>query len=170
MILREFTYDDSNEMYSLRSDPKVMAYMDSPLHSNISESRDMIGEIQEAYYHGHGIHWAMEWKHTGKMIGYLSFWRLMYGHVRGELGYALKPALWGRGYMKEALSVVLDYGFNELGLHSAEAQVNPGNKASIRLLGSFGFKKEAHLKEHFLVDGRFVDSVIYSLLETDYGK
>jgi [ribosomal protein S5]-alanine N-acetyltransferase len=168
LILREFTLDDAHEMYALRSDSRVMEFMDARLHQNVAETREMITGILQSFEKEGGINWVLESKHTGKMIGYIGFWRLMPGYVRGEIGYALKPSLWGRGYMKEAAAEVFRFGFEKLKLHSVEANVNPGNKASIMLLSSFGFKKEAHFREHFLVDGGFVDSVIYSLLESDF--
>ena len=52
-------------------------------------------------------------------------------------------------------------------MHSIEANVNPGNISSVKLLERAGFKREAYFRENYLFDGKFYDSLIYSLLETD---
>jgi ribosomal-protein-alanine N-acetyltransferase len=66
--------------------------------------------------------------------------------------------------MHEALKAILDYGFQEMGLHSVEANVNPSNLASIRLLEKNHFIREAYFRENYFYDGRYIDSAIYSLL------
>jgi ribosomal-protein-alanine N-acetyltransferase len=66
--------------------------------------------------------------------------------------------------MTEAMDIVLDYGFNIMQLHSIEANVDPGNIASIKLLEKNGFVKEAHFKENLFFNGKFLDTVIYSLI------
>jgi ribosomal-protein-alanine N-acetyltransferase len=53
-------------------------------------------------------------------------------------------------------------------LHSVEANINPANIASIKILEKFNFRREAYYKENFYFDGKFVDSAIYSLLKQDF--
>ncbi len=66
--------------------------------------------------------------------------------------------------MQEALTEVLDYGFQVLKLHSVEGNVNPANDASIKLMERNGFAKEAYFKDHYFYNGKFMDTAIYSLL------
>jgi [ribosomal protein S5]-alanine N-acetyltransferase len=80
------------------------------------------------------------------------------------LGYVLHTAHQGKGIMAEALGAVLHYGFHTMKLHSAEANVNPENAASIRVLERQGFVREAYFRENYLFRGRFIDTAIYSLL------
>lgn len=79
----------------------------------------------------------------------------------------MKPEFWGNGFMHESLIKVIDFGFNKLSLHSIEANVNPANVSSITLLEKLKFKREAYFKEDYLFNGKFLDTSIYSLLETD---
>ncbi len=72
--------------------------------------------------------------------------------------------------MQEALNVVLDYGFNIMRLHSVEADVNPMNIASIKILEKNNFVREAHFRENYYYSGKFLDSYVYSLLSTDRKK
>jgi [ribosomal protein S5]-alanine N-acetyltransferase len=166
--LRMYLASDALELFRIRSDEETMKYMDSPLHLTIDDSRLMIEDIGNAYQYETGINWVIESKFNGKMLGYVGFWRIMPEHVRGEIGYALNRKYWGKGYMKEAITAVLHFGFKHLCLHSVEANVNPGNKASTGLLLNLGFRKEGHMKENYFVNGRFVDTIIFSLLEQDF--
>ena len=88
-------------------------------------------------------------------------------HCRAEIGYALKPEYWWKGYMYETISRMLRFGFENMKLHSIEANVNPANARSKKLLEKIGFKKEAYFRENYLFDNKFLDSIIYSLLEID---
>ncbi|HUM46715.1 MAG TPA: GNAT family protein, partial [Chitinophagales bacterium] len=85
-------------------------------------------------------------------------------HFRAEIGYSLLPGYWGRGIMLESITAVIRFGFEILKLHSIEANVNPSNIPSIKLLERSGFVKEAHFKENYYFNGKFLDSAIYSLV------
>ena len=58
-----------------------------------------------------------------------------------------------------------NFFFNDLGLHSIEANADVKNIATIKLVEKCGFKKEAHFKENFFFDGTFLDSAIYCLVK-----
>ena len=82
-------------------------------------------------------------------------------------GYALHPDQQGKGLMQEAMTAVLEYGFKIMKLHSIEANVNPNNLSSIKLLVRNNFVREAYYKENYFFDGKFYDSAIYSLLRPE---
>ncbi|MDQ6787925.1 MAG: GNAT family N-acetyltransferase, partial [Acidobacteriota bacterium] len=98
------------------------------------------------------------------MIGTINFWKIKKENYRAEIGYMLDADYHGRGIMNEAIRAVLRFGFGEMNLHSVEANVNPDNAASIRLLEKNGFVREAYFKENYFFGGKFLDSAIYSLL------
>ncbi|HSC37593.1 MAG TPA: GNAT family protein, partial [Chitinophagaceae bacterium] len=113
---------------------------------------------------GDGITWGIYLKTAPGLIGTIGLWRIIKEHHRAEIGYLLSPAWQRRGLMQEAMEKVLDYGFSVIGLHSVEANVNPDNEASIRILEKNHFVREAYFKENYYYNGVFKDSVIYSLL------
>jgi ribosomal-protein-alanine N-acetyltransferase len=76
----------------------------------------------------------------------------------------------GQGIVTEAIKLVLEYGFEILNMHSIEAIIDPNNLASERVLQKNGFVKEAHLIENELWDGKFLDTVIYSILKRNFKK
>ena len=76
----------------------------------------------------------------------------------------LLPEHQGKGIISEAIKEVVNYGFEVMKLHSIEAIIDPKNFGSEKVLQKNGFVKEAHLKENEYYEGRFLDTVIYSLL------
>lgn len=168
LILRKFTLEDAKEVQSIRSNEKVMDHMDSNKHLSVEQSEEFIKENFKTYSLEKGIFWAIIKKDSGAFIGDFVFWRIDSKNFRAEIGYTLKPDYWGKGYMKEAMDVALAFGFKELNLHSFEANINPENENSRKILERTGFKKEAHFRENYYFDGRFLDSEIYCLLEKDF--
>jgi ribosomal-protein-alanine N-acetyltransferase len=170
LILESFTIQDAEELFKIRSDNRVTKYLDRNNHKTVEESKTMIQGIIQSYKDKTGINWIIREKGSLKVVGYIGFWSLIKENVRAEIGYALKPEYWGKGYMSEALFKVIEYGFKEFELHSIVGNVNPENKSSIKILEKFGFKKEAHFREDYLFNGKFLDSEIYCLLETDFSQ
>jgi ribosomal-protein-alanine N-acetyltransferase len=154
LLLMEFVVSDADEIFKMRSDERVQKYFDRDCHKSVEESKLMINEIINSYINKEGINWIIRKKDTLDVIGYIGYWRMIRNNVRAEIGYAMKPEYWGQGFMQEAFSKVIDFGFNEFCLHSIEANVNPANESSIKLLGKFGFKKEAYFKEDYF-NGKF---------------
>ncbi|MFD0977836.1 GNAT family N-acetyltransferase [Salinimicrobium gaetbulicola] len=168
LILRKFTLEDAKEVQSMRSDQRVMKHMDSKEHLSIAQSEEFIKENLNTYSLEKGIFWAITEKNSGAFIGDFAFWRIDSKNFRAEIGYTLNPAYWGKGYMKEAMDAALAFGFKKLNLHSFEANINPENMNSRKILERTGFKKEAYFRENYYYDGRFLDSEIYCLLERDF--
>lgn len=165
LTLRELRASDVNEVYYMRSHPEVMKYIGVPLAANMAEAEAYLDRLTNMMSRQEGIWWAITLKDAPTMVGVIAYRNFLKEHYRGELSYALHPDLQGRGLMQEALALILDYGFNKIGLHSIEANVDKENTASIRLLERNNFVKEAHFKENYFFDGKFIDSVIYSLIK-----
>jgi ribosomal-protein-alanine N-acetyltransferase len=167
LILRAINSNDAKDLFLIRSNDEVMNFMDSYKHQSIQDSEKFISAIHKSYKEQTGINWAVIEKSTNIFIGYFGYWRIIKEHCRAEIGYALKPEFWGKGFMSEAMNCLIDFGFNNFKAHSIEANVNPKNKKSIQLLEKLNFKREAYFRENYLFNDRFIDSIIYSKLETD---
>lgn len=164
LLLREVTEEDARDIFILRSDPEVIKYVDRAPAVSLDEALQFIRMIKGMLSDGKGICWAITLKDSDQLIGTVDIWRIIPEHLRAEIGYALHPGHHGKGIMKEALRAALHYGFHTMRLHSVEANVNPANSASIKLLERMDFVREAYFKENYYYDGKFLDSAIYSLL------
>jgi ribosomal-protein-alanine N-acetyltransferase len=80
----------------------------------------------------------------------------------------LLPQYWRLGFATEVLMALLQLGFETIGFHRIEADINPANEASIRLCKKLGFIQEAHLRQNFYFEGRFIDTVIMGMLKEDW--
>jgi [ribosomal protein S5]-alanine N-acetyltransferase len=165
LLLREITPDDTAQLFRLRTDAVVLIYLDrAPLQSP-AEAELLINKISSDTAQNEGITWAVALKsEPDKLIGTAGLWRIIKEHYRAEIGYAILPEYGRQGYMKEAVNAMINYAFATLNLHSLEANINPANKASEKLLLKCGFEKEAYFRQNYYYDGAFLDSVIYSLI------
>lgn len=164
LILRHINKNDSAALLKLRSDKRIMQFIDRPCMTSEDEALEFIKKIEESLKNNHGITWAVSLKTNAELIGTIGFWRIMHEHYRAEIGYMLSPDFHRQGVIQEAIKQALDYGFKTMNLHSVEANIKPGNIASAKLLEKNGFIKEAYLKENYYFNGKFLDSCVYSLL------
>lgn len=163
--LRQVTANDVPAVFALRSNKEVMRYLDRPLAKSPDDALSLINLIASSLEKSDGITWGVCLKESPLALkGTIGFWRMEKEHYRAEIGYMLHPSLQGLGLMQEAVESVLQYGFHTLKLHSVEANVNPNNAASIRLLERNGFVREAYFRENYFHNGAFYDSAVYSLL------
>ena len=164
LVLREVRENDAPEMFFLRSDERVNKYLDRKRAQSVAEAVQFIQMVNTSQANNENINWAMTLKGDTKLIGNICFWRVEKQHYRAEVGYTLHPEQQRKGIMNEALRTVLEYGFNVMKLHSVEANTNPENKESIRVLERNGFIREGYFKENYFYDGKFLDSAVYSLV------
>jgi RimJ/RimL family protein N-acetyltransferase len=167
LFFRKIMLSDSKVLFNIRTNEDVMKFMDTDPLKSISDCEKLIKSVEESFEKRAGISWGIIEKSSNDFIGYFGYWKMIPEHCRAEIGYALSPGHWGNGYMIETLKAMIKFGFNEINLHSIEANVNPNNKSSRKALEKIGFKKEAYFRENFLFNNKFGDSVIYSLLEKD---
>ena len=163
--LKRIVAADALAIFEMRSDNKVMKYLDRKKFTTIDEAYAMIDRIDNSFNNNEGITWKITYRNSDALLGTLGLWRIEKEHHRAEIGYMLHHPYWSKGVMNEVGNVVLDYGFNVLNLHSIEGQVNPANEASIKLLEKLGFVREAYFRENYFYDGKFFDTAIYSLLK-----
>jgi ribosomal-protein-alanine N-acetyltransferase len=165
--LRCITPEDASQLFVLRSDKKIMEYLDREPFKSIEETSAFIKtKVLDSIENNEGILWVIELKEKpGKLIGTTGFWRIDKEHYRAEIGYMLHSDYWQKGIMKEAAMITLDWAFSKTEIHSIEANINPGNEPSAALLKSLGFVQEAYFKENYYFNGKFKDSIIYSLVK-----
>jgi [ribosomal protein S5]-alanine N-acetyltransferase len=165
LLLRRMTNEDTHELYQMRSDPAVLQYLAREPAQSEKDAEDLIIKINNNIDTNEAIMWAIAFKENpAKMIGNICYWQIKPQDERAEIGYMLHPLYWKKGIMKEVMAKVLDYGFTKMGLHSVEAVVDPGNAATIALLQSAGFEREAYFRENICFRGEFQDTAVYSKL------
>ncbi len=143
LLLREPSPDDAPDLFRLRTDDMVMKYLARIKPKDLDEVALYINTLRSNFAQSLGVNWIISPKESGKAIGTIGFWRIDNANHRAEIGYLLDPLFQGRGIATEAMHAVLQYGFDQLKFHSVEANVDPQNDASQKLLKRVGFVQEA---------------------------
>lgn len=164
LLIRKLRLDDAPAMLAMLSDPETVRYWGRPVMTELQQAEQYTRENLRWMEDGHCLYWGIEDKSSGQMIGTCTLFKLDINNRRGEIGYLLNRAYWHRGLMSEALRSVIDYAFDELGLHRLEADTDPENAASIHLLENFGFQREGLFRDRWLVHGQWCDSLMLGLV------
>jgi ribosomal-protein-alanine N-acetyltransferase len=170
LLLRRLDESDADEVFALRGNPEIMKFIPRPLAKSREDALEHIAMIEDKIVNNTGINWGITIKGSLKIIGIIGHYKIEPENHRAEIGYMSFPESNGKGYMSEAIKAVLIYGFEEMNLHSVEAIIDPGNIGSERVLQKNGFVKEAHILENGLWEGKYLDTVIYSLLKKNFKK
>ena len=110
-------------------------------------------------------------KTNDNVIGVCGYHTWYIDHNRAEIFYMLIDDEDKRkGLMSEAISAIIDYGFNQMNLHRIEAFIGPNNQASLSLVKKYSFIQEGHLREHYCKEGKMEDSLVFSLLKREHFK
>lgn len=166
LLLRQLKPADDQTLFMLRSNREAMKYIDRPIAASVDDARDLMARMDQGLADNSGIVWMICLKdQPDDVIGTIGYHRIDKPNYRAEIGYMLHPDFHRKGLMQEAIMPVINYGFDAMKLHSIEANVNPNNEASIGILLKNGFLKEAHYRENYFYNGRFLDSAVYSLLD-----
>ena len=164
LTLREILPEDAHAIYEMRSNGMVNRFIARPDMQTLEQSEALVKKTREAYAQKKGIGWAGVLRDAGDIIGTCGFNSLDFENLRAEIGGELSTRYWGREIALEAVEAIVSFGFEELGLHSIEAKVDPQNRGAIRLLEYLGFQKEAHFKDRIHFDGKFTDMAVYGCI------
>lgn len=166
--LRRLTPADAPALFEVFGDPEVTRFWSTPPLVDLAAARELLAEVRRAYGERRLFCWGIVRREDGGLIGTCTLAGLDRTHRRSEIGFALGRAAWGRGLATEAVEVLLHFAFETLDLHRVEADVDPGNAPSLRLLERQGFRREGHLRERWHVHGQVHDGVFLGLLQREW--
>ncbi len=146
LLLRQFTQEDADFIFELLNEPSWIQNIGDRNIRTLDDARAYIARGPAASYekNGFGLYLVLL-KETGESIG-------MCGLIRREgledvdIGYALLPRFWSKGYAAEAAQGVKDYAKDMVGLKRIVAIVDPANQGSIRVLEKIGLHYEKMIR------------------------
>ena len=166
--LRPYRTDDAEAMFALYSDPRVMRYWSFPAWVELGQARVYLQRALDGMDSGEIFPWAIAERDSDLLIGALTLHSLHAEQLRAEVGYSLAPAFHGRGFAAEALRCGLAHAIDDLGLVRVEADIDPRNLPSARLLERLGFVREGLLRKRWRVNGEVCDTAFYGLLPEEF--
>jgi [ribosomal protein S5]-alanine N-acetyltransferase len=168
LVLRQLEPGDATAIFAIKSDAETMRYMDTPPLADVSEAEASLASAAEGFAAGDSLKWAVTLRGQDELIGECTLFRIRVESRRAEIGYYLARPHWGNGYNHEALTRIVEYGFNDLGLNRIEADLDPRNVGSARAVHRLGFVDEGLLRERWIVSGEVSDSLLVGLLRSDW--
>lgn len=166
--LRPLVLSDAEAMHGIYADPETMKYWSSEPVEDLDGTRRRVQADLDAAADGSMAFWAITLKGEDKAIGKCVLLHYSPTNRRAEVGYVLNRQYWGKGLMLEAMQALIGHAFDDLGLHRLEADTDPENAASLRLLERLGFQREGLFRERWDVYGKWQDSVMLGLLKPDW--
>jgi ribosomal-protein-alanine N-acetyltransferase len=166
--MREIRQSDAPAVFKLYSDPETVRYWGNELITETAEAEELVRLNLEWVAAGDCYYWAIEHRPSGEVIGTCTIFKIDEKNRRAEIGYILNRNFWGQGLMTEAMNTLIEFSFDTLNLHRLEADTDPNNTASNRLLEKFGFKREGYFRERWFLRGQWLDSDMWGLLKSEY--
>ncbi|WP_211655594.1 GNAT family N-acetyltransferase [Planococcus alpniumensis] len=168
LLLTEITEQDTDRFFALLQREDVTYYYGMDRLLEKEEALEMIRAFRVVFEFMRGMRWGIRLRGEQELIGTIGFNQLQLRSKKTEVGYELHPDYWRKGLMEEALSAVLDYAFDELGLYRVGATTYPANTGSNRLLKKMGFTEEGQLRGYLFQRGESHDALVFSLLAPEW--
>ena len=164
VVVRNFTPDDAQELleYYIRNNEHLREF--EPVRDNsfftYEAQRELLLESYRQLMTGVGSDLGIYL--DGKLIGKAKISNIVYGVFKnGILGYSIDKNYEGRGYMKESISLIINYAKDYLDLHRLEASVLTTNERSKGVLLSCGFEEIGLNKQYLYINGKWSDHITF---------
>lgn len=168
LIVRPVQENDLQALMLVNGNDEATRFLPYPSWRSLADARAWYERMSAMGARGESIQYVLVDKVSGLAIGTCLLFRYEESSARAELGYVLGRAYWSRGIMREALGAVLNCAFGPYGLRRLEAEVDPLNQASSRLLEGLGFTREGQLRKRWVDKGAAHDTIIYGLLNDEW--
>lgn len=170
LLLRPVNKLDAKAIYKYRSDAITNQYQ-GWIPKTVNDAHYFVSKVApKINIYDTWFQFAIILKETDELIGDIGIHFLDEGNYQAEIGCTLAKEQHGKGIANEALKTTIDYLFKELEKHRITCSVDPENLASIKMIERLGFRKEAHFKQSILIDGEWVDDIVYGLLKSEWGN
>lgn len=170
--LRLATVSDITAIHELLSLPETDQYNTLGIPETMEATQRMISpQIEENQQeHPSTYTFVIEESYTGTFIGLFGFKLGATKYNSTEIWYKLNVKYWGQGFATEAVTRVLDYGFNSLHLHRISAGCAIANVGSYKVLEKVGMVREGHSRQLIPLKTGWSDCYEYAILAADYNK
>jgi [ribosomal protein S5]-alanine N-acetyltransferase len=168
LVLREITHHDAPALFAIHGNAEAMKFFGNDPIPDIAAAVSMIDTF-DAWRRlpNPGHRWGIQLLGSEELIGTCGLFKWNRNWRTCMIGYELHPSQQGHGYMSEAATCCIDWGFQSMVLNRIEAQIHPLNTASLVLAKRLGFIEEGRIREAGFWGGQFHDLLQFSLLKSD---
>ena len=168
--LRHLTEADAPALLAVFGDPEVMRFWSSPPLAGLGAARSLIAEIDALFHRRELFQWGVCMRGGHEVLGTCTLYHVEADHRRADIGFALGRASWGQGLASDAVATLIGFAFEALGLHRLEADADPENVRSLRVMERQGFRREGYLRERWHHMGEVRDGVLMGLLRREWTR
>lgn len=166
--LRPVAATDLPALLAINGDPQVTQFLPYATWQTLDDGAAWLTRMEALGATGTAQQLVVVRRADAAVIGTLLLFKHDAGSQRIELGYVLGRAHWGQGLMREALQAVCSHLFGAMGLRRIEAEVNPANVASCRLLARVGFTLEGTLRQRWVGKAGAYDTQVFGCLAQEW--
>ncbi len=170
--IRELTFDDIDNVHELHSLPETDEFNTLGIPETIQTTEKILKEwlAQQKQEPRSSYIFSIDKTDDNKFVGLIAINLGKVNYKTAEVWFKIHKDHWRKGYTTEALTRLLDFGFNSLKLHRIEAGCAVENIASSKTLEKAGFTKEGMKRKKMPIRGVWKDNYIYGILEEDFTK
>jgi len=137
--LRAMRDGDLQDLFAVYADREAMRYWSHPAFRTLDQAAWYLRDIDAGRRHGTHFQWAIALRDTDALIGSITLFALDRQRRSAQVAYIVARAHCRQGHACAALQLLLDHAFQTTAIQRIEADIDPRNDASIRLLEKLGF-------------------------------
>jgi RimJ/RimL family protein N-acetyltransferase len=168
VLIRGIEEADMADLLVMNQDDEVLRFLPYPKWLTLDDGMAWLARVRKLEAAGTAVQLVMVDKASARVFGACVLFKYDEGSSRAELGFAMVREFWGRGLMREALTVLISHAFEVRGVRRLEAEANPLNVASCRLLERLGFVSEGLMRQRYRVKGAIYDTRVFGLLSGEW--
>lgn len=160
--------DDERDVFELYADREAVRYGFAPPMATLEDARALMADVQRLAAAKTLFHFFACEASDDRVIGHGTLFAFHRESRRAELGYSTLAKRWGQGLGTRIAGALIALSFGPLDLLRLEADVDPRNPGSLRVLEKHGFQREGYARERWLVGGEIADGVLLALLRREW--
>ncbi|MCX6760752.1 MAG: GNAT family protein [Candidatus Nealsonbacteria bacterium] len=137
---------------------------------NLVRAKKFIKKTQQDIKEKMAYEFGIELREKKELIGTINFLNINKKNKNSEIGIWISKEYWGQGLAKEALNLMLKFGFEKLKLERIQARVLHRNILAQNLFKKLGFKLEGKLRRKTYFKNKWYDDLVYGILRKEYLK
>ena len=141
--LRALTPRDRADLFAIYGDAVVMAFTSDPAFPDLTYVDQMLGSVARLFAQRSSLEWGVSLRSAERIIGTCGLHSFDVEQQGAEIGCILGRTYWGQGFMREALSAVIAFGFDRFDLQRIKADIDASNGRSLALFQQLGFTPES---------------------------
>lgn len=168
LILRQFKPEDAESMFNnWASDLAVTRFLTWPAHKDVNVTKALLIDWISRYTDLSYYNWIIELKENHEAVGNISAVKVNEKIEAVDIGYCMGKTWWGNGIMPEALSRIIAFFFEEVGVNRIACCHDINNPKSGRVMEKAGMKPEGVWRAAGFNNQGVCDEVWHSIIRSD---